>query len=209
MREFSIYSVIIISISITVIYIKQLVQKKIRPALAMWIFFSIAIGISMVTYLKDGDFTLYDNIMNATDLVYVVTVTIAILIFGDKSSKFTTFDKGCLVLVFIIVLFWLLTNNNQITNILMQLILVIAYFPVMKRLLTLKENTESFTVWIGMLIGPAISLLSSKGMLATIYSGRAILCVSLLLLLMLRVEIMDRRRKQKNSQVLNDSHSSD
>jgi hypothetical protein len=198
MKEISIYSVIIIIISITVIYIKQLVQRKIKPALAMWLFFSIAIGISMITYLRDGEYTLYDNIMNATDLVYVVTVTIAIIIFGDKSSKFTAFDKGCLIMVSIIIVFWLFTNNNQITNILMQLILIIAYFPVMKRLLTLKENTESFPVWIGMLIAPAISLLSSKGILAIIYSGRAILCVSLLLLLMLRVEILSRRRTDNN-----------
>jgi hypothetical protein len=199
MKEISIYSVIVIIVSITVMYIRQLLLRKIKPALAMWLFFSIAIGISMITYLKEGDYTYYDNIMNAVDLVYVVTVTIAILVFGDKSSRFTTFDKGCLAAVLGIIVFWLFTSNHQVTNILMQIILVIAYFPVVKRLLSLKENTEPFSVWIGMLIAPALSLFSSNGILAKIYSGRAIICVSLLLLLMLRVEILNRRKSQNKS----------
>lgn len=196
MKEISIYSVIIIILIITVIYIRELLKKKIKPALAMWISFSIAIVISMITYLKEGDNSLYDNIMNATDLVYVVTVSVAIIFFGDKSSRFTRFDKGCLITVLIISVFWFFTNNHLITNILMQIILVIAYFPVVKRLITSKENTEPFIVWIGMLVAPSIALFSSKGMLATIYSTRAIICVSILLILMLRIEILNKRRSQ-------------
>lgn len=199
MKEISIYSVIIIILIITVIYIRELLKKKIKPALAMWISFSIAIVISMITYLKEGDNSLYDNIMNATDLVYVVIVSVAIIFFGDKSSRFTRFDKGCLIAVLIISIFWFFTNNHLITNILMQTILVIAYFPVVKRLITSKENTEPFIVWIGMLVAPSIALFSSKGMLATIYSTRAIICVSILLILMLRIEILNKRRSQNGS----------
>lgn len=195
-RELSIISVVIIIITITVIYIRQLLKKKIKPALAMWIFFSIAIIISMITYLKEGNYTLLDNIMNATDLFYVVTVSVAIICFGEKSSGFTRFDKGCLIGVLIISVFWLFTKDHLVTNILMQAILIIAYFPVVMRLITLKENTEPFIVWIGMLIAPSLALLSTKGMLATIYSLRAIICVSVLLILMLRIEILNKRRNK-------------
>ena len=89
--------------------------------------------------------------MNTADLIYVVTVCMAIFLFGDRSSRFTRFDRGCLVAVMIIVLFWIITRNHHMTNILMQVILVIAYFPVVKRLLDSRENTEPFSVWIGML----------------------------------------------------------
>jgi hypothetical protein len=81
----------------------------------------------------------------------------------------------------------------------MQAILVIAYFPVVKRLLDSRENTEPFSVWIGMLLVPSIALISSKGTLATIYSVRAIFCVSILLLLMLRIEFL-KLRNNKNLQ---------
>jgi hypothetical protein len=190
MRELSIFTVIIITLIIMVRYILLLVRREIKPALAMWLFFSIAIIMSLVTYRSEGGYGLMDNIMNTVDLIYVVTVFIAILLFGDKSSKFTRFDRGCLAAVMIILLFWIFTRNHWWTNIMMQGILVIAYFPVAKRLIDSSENTEPFSVWIGMLMAPLIALISSKGTLATIYSVRAIFCVAVLLLLMLRIEIL-------------------
>ncbi len=194
-RAFSIYSVTLITVILTVLYIWQLVKKKIRPALAMWIMFSTAVGMSLITYLSEGNYGLMDNILNTVDLIYVVTISIAIVIFGDKSSKITRFDKGCLLVVLMIVVFWIFTQKHVVTNILIQCILVIAYFPVVKRLLETKENTEPFLICIGMLIAPLLSLLSSKGLLATVYSVRAIICVGLLLLLMLWIEVSDKKRK--------------
>jgi hypothetical protein len=196
MREFSIFAVIIIILLIMVRYIWLLVKKEIKPALAMWMFFSVAIVMSIITYLSDGDYGFLDNIMNTADMIYVVTICIAIIIFGDKSSKFTRFDKGCLIAVLIIVVFWIFTQNHKITNVLMQIILVIAYFPVIKRLLDSKENTEPFSVWIGMLLAPSIALISSRGILAKIYSIRAIICISILLLLMLWIEILNKKREK-------------
>jgi len=200
-REFSIYAVISIILIIMVRYIWLLVIKEIKPALAMWLSFSVAIVMSFITYVSDGGYGFSDNIMNAADLVYVITISLAIFIFGDKSSKLTTFDIGCLAAVFIIVAFWFFTHNHKITNLLMQAILIIAYFPVVKRLLDSRENTEPFSVWIGMLVAPSIALFSSKGTLATIYSVRAIICVSLLLLLMIRIEVLNRRRKRQNLKI--------
>jgi len=75
-------------------------------------------------------------------------------------------------------------------------ILIIAYFPVVSRLWKTRENGESFIIWIGMLLAPVLSLLSSKGMLATIYSVRAIVCILVLLMLMLRVELLKRKRSE-------------
>jgi hypothetical protein len=195
MRELSIYAVIGITLVIMVRYILLLVRKKIKPALAMWLFFSVAIIMSFVTYRSEGGYGLLDNIMNTVDLIYVVTVSVAIFLFGDKSSKFTRFDRGCLTAVMIILLFWIFTQNHWLTNIMMQVILVIAYFPVVKRLIDYRENTEPFSVWIGMLLAPSIALISSKGTLATIYSVRAIFCVSILLLLMLRIELLKLKNK--------------
>lgn len=194
MRELSIYAVIGITLVIMVRYISLLVRKEIRPALAMWLFFSVAIIMSLVTYRSESGYGLLDNIMNTVDLIYVVTVCIAIFLFGDKSSKFTRFDRGCLIAVLIILLFWIFTRNHWVTNLMMQLILVIAYFPVVKRLIDSRENTEPFSVWIGMLLAPSIALISSKGTLATIYSVRAIFCVGTLLLLMLRIEILKLKK---------------
>jgi hypothetical protein len=186
MKPFSIISVTLIIFMITIRYIWLLVKKEIRPALAMWIMFSIAVGMSLITYLAEGNFGFLDNILNTVDLAYVITISVAIAIFGDK---------GCLLVVMVIVIFWIYTRNHIVTNILIQCILVIAYFPVVKRLIGTRENSEPFLIWIGMLIAPVLSLLSSKGLLATVYSVRAIICVGLLLLLMLWIEVSGKKRK--------------
>ena len=162
----------------------------------MWIMFSIAVAMSLITYLKEGNYGFSDNILNSVDVIYVVTVSIAIAIFGEKSSKITRFDLGCLVVVGLIVVFWLFTQNHLVTNFMIQTILVIAYFPVVKRLFETRVNTEPFLIWGGMLIAPVLSLLSSKGLLATVYSVRAIICVGTLLLLMLWIELTHRKRKK-------------
>jgi len=189
MREFSIVSVSLLNLIITIRYCWLLYKGKIKPALAMWVFFTIAVGMSLITYLAKDNFSIWDNILNTTDLILVLTVSIAIAIWGDKSSKFTKFDTGCLIAVIVAILFWAITQNHLITNLSIQLIMVVSYFPVIKRLFESKENTEPFSVWILMMLVPVFSLLSSKGLLATIYSVRAIVCVALLLILMLRIEI--------------------
>jgi len=195
-RTFSIYSVTLITILLAVRYIWQLVRKEIKPALAMWIMFSIAVAMSLITYLKEGNYEFTDNILNSVDVIYVITVSVAIALFGEKSSKITRFDLGCLIVVGLIVVFWVFTQNHLITNFMIQTILVIAYFPVVKRLFETRVNSEPFLIWTGMLIAPVLSLLSSKGLLATVYSVRAIICVGILLFLMLWIEVSGKIEKK-------------
>jgi hypothetical protein len=196
-KAFSIYSVTLITVLLAARYIWQLVKKEIQPALAMWVMFSVAVVMSLITYLAEGNFGFSDNILNTVDVIYVITISVAITIFGEKSSKITRFDLGCLIVVGLIVVFWLFTQNHLVTNFMIQTILVIAYFPVVKRLIETRENTEPFLIWAGMLIAPFLSLLSSKGLLATVYSVRAIICVGLLLVLMLWIELSAKNRKKE------------
>ena len=195
-RQISITSVSLLNLAITVWYCWLTYKQKIKPALAMWIFFTVAVAISLATYLKSDHFSLIDNILNTTDLALAIFVSTAIYLFGDHTSRFSRFDKGCLIAVIVIVLFWFITKNHIVTHAMTQGILVIAYFPVISRLWKTRENGESFIVWIGMLLAPILSLLSSKGILATIYSVRAIVCILILLMLMLRVEYLKSKRSE-------------
>ncbi len=199
MKEFSIFSVSIITLIIGVRYCILTYKQKIKPALAMWFFFSIAVTMSLVTYLAEGNFSIWDNILNTADIILVTSVTVVIYFWGDTSSKFTRFDKFCLLAVILITLFWFITKTHFLSHLLIQLILVIAYFPVIIRLWQSKENTEPYSVWILMMIAPIFALLSSKGTLATIYSVRAIISTGLLILLMLRVDLLKRKVKQTKS----------
>ena len=194
MRETSIIIVVAINLFILVRYCWLIWKKRIKPALAMWVFFSIAVGGSLVTYLSSGDYSLLDNILNTSDLVLVVIVSVFVFIFGDRSTRFNRFDIGCLVAVLGIMAFWLISQHHVVSHVSIQVILVIAYFPVINRIWKSNENTESFAAWIGLFLTPCISLLSSKGILATIYSLRAIISTSILLALMVRAELKQRAR---------------
>ena len=184
-----------INISILLRYIFLLYHKKIRPSLAMWTFFSLAVGISLITYFAEGNYSIRDNILNVTDLIMVVGVLIAILFWGDHSSRFNRFDVGCLVAVAGIIGFWMISNNHVITHYSVQAIMVISYFPVLGRMAKQQKNTEAFSPWIMMLVAAGISLFASKGWLASVYAIRAIICTGALLLLMVRIEIISRKHK--------------
>jgi len=190
---FSILSVLAINVAINLRYIWLVYQKEIKPALAMWLFFVVAVGISLVTYLAEGNFKPTDNILNTSDLALVSIVMVYVYLRGERSSRFTRFDYGCLLAVLLIVVFWAFTRNHFITNIAVQTIMVIAYFPVVRRMLIERKNTESFTVWFAMFAVAGISLFSSKGTLASVYAIRAMVCTGLLLLLMLRIKYLNRK----------------
>jgi uncharacterized protein with PQ loop repeat len=182
-----------INVFILIRYIYLLYHKKISPSLAMWTFFSLAVGISLFTYFAEGEHSISDNMLNFTDLIMVVSVSIAIVIWGDHSTRFNRFDIGCLAAVVGIIAFWGISNNHIITNYSVQSIMVISYFPVLGRMTRQKKNTEAFSVWIMMLVAAGISLFASKGWLASVYAIRAVLCTGALLLLMLRIEILNRK----------------
>ena len=92
MKAFSIISVSLITVLLAVSYIWQILKKKIQPALAMWVMFSVAVAMSLITYLKEGNYGFTDNILNSVDVIYVITVSAAIAIWGDHTSKITRFE---------------------------------------------------------------------------------------------------------------------
>ena len=191
--SFSAIVVLVLNIAINIRYCYLIYKKQIQPALAMWLFFVVAVGISLATYLAEAHFSPIDNILNTSDLALVSIIMIFIFLRGEKSSRFTRFDYGCLIGVLLVVVFWAFTRNHFITNIAVQTIMVIAYFPVIRRMLSERKNTESLTVWFAMFAVAGISLFSSKGTLASVYAIRAMVCTGLLLLLMLRIEYLNRK----------------
>ena len=162
----------------------------------MWTFFSLAVGISLFTYFAEDNHSISDNILNFTDMILVVSVSVAILIWGDTSTRFNRFDAGCLIIVFAITAFWAISKNHVVTNISVQSIMVISYFPVLGRMLKQKKNTEAFSPWIMMLIAAGISLFASEGWLASVYAVRAVACTGALLVLMVRVEVQARKSNE-------------
>ena len=87
MRTLSISAVVTINLLIGVRYVWLLRKHRISPALAMWVFFTIATVGSLLTYLGEGRFSPLDNILNTADILLVAGVTVAILsVRGSKHA---------------------------------------------------------------------------------------------------------------------------
>lgn len=192
MEKLSFYSVIVLNGIIAIRYCYLTIKKKISPTLAMWIFFSIAIFGSLFSYLLEGSYSPLDNILNTSDVILGSSITLTIVFFGKKSSRFNKFDLYCLAGISMILLFWFFSKEHFITNISLQIIQAIAYLPVFNRMWKAGENTESFFTWILILVVSVISLFTANGSLAILYSLRATSSVAILLILMIRIELKKR-----------------
>ncbi len=191
---FSVLSVTVINATIAVRAIWLIRHERIAPSLAMWVFFTIAVIGSLLTYLGEGRFGLLDNILNTTDVLLVSSIAVATHLWGDSTTKFNRFDLACLAVVVAIVIFWIGSREHTFTHIAIQGILVISYLPVIRRLWRTRRNAESYFVWTLMMLAPAFSLLSSRGTLATIYAVRAMVSAAVLMILMARCDRSQRAR---------------
>lgn len=199
MEKISFYLVIGLNLIINIHYVRLTVKKRIKPSLAMWLFFFIAVVGSLFSYLLEGDFTPWDNILNTSDILLCFSMVVVIAVFGDNFMKFNRSDYLCLIAVVLILFYWFFSKEHFTTHLSLQVIQALAYIPVFQRMLRSKKNSESFSVWILVLLISIISLFTAKGALAFVYSIRAIVCVSLLLLLMLFLEIKYSARSKKES----------
>ncbi|HOI86481.1 MAG TPA: hypothetical protein PLV51_01345 [Lentimicrobium sp.] len=193
MKLLSVYAVAVINLLLTVYYYLLIFRKKIKPSLAMWVFFTLAVSMSLFTYIKEDSHSLWDNVLNTTDLFFVSAVALSILLFGDRSTRFSRFDLLCLSVVILIAVFWLITQNHLVTNLLVQAILVIAYFPVIHRMIRTRENHESYPIWGGMLLAAVLALFSASGELALVYTLRAVICIVLLMAFMRYTDYRSKR----------------
>jgi len=196
----SIASLLILLLNLGVCFYncRSVIKRRTRPALAMWLFFSIAVTGTLVTYLKEEpDRGFMDNIFNASDVLVCSVCTVVIFFRGDKSTRFNRFDLYCLTGVLLIAAFWLVSQNHLVANLAIQGIIVIAYFPVAARLWRSAENSESFLVWGGLFAIALLGLYDGKGLLAKIYALRAAVCTLGLMLLMLRAELRAAKAAHK------------
>lgn len=199
MKLLSAFAVVVTNLLLTVYYYRLIYRNKIKPSLAMWVFFTLAVSMSLFTYLKEDSHSLWDNVLNTADLFFVSAVALSVLLFGDRSTRFSRFDLVCLVVVVLIAVFWLITQNHLVTNLLVQAILVIAYFPVIHRMIRTRENHESYPIWGGMLLAAVLALFSASGKLALVYTLRAVISIILLMAFMHYTDLRQRKTKSVSS----------
>ena len=132
----------------TLIYIKGIMNNTVKPILATRVFLLLAFLLSAITSFKQtGLHGLMPNMLNLVDFLSVLATFFAMAMSKNENREFTNFEKFCLYFVILIFLIWIITKQNILANILIQIILVIAYLPTLIHLWKAQTNTESLGAW--------------------------------------------------------------
>lgn len=162
-----------------------------HPTLMTWIIFFVAVSLSFSTYWSSKKHDLLSNICNTADIILVFAVIIVVVFFcNNVRFSMNLFEVICLLLSIVILIFWRITKTHELSNIFIQIIMVIAYFPTFYHLWTVSGTSESIVAWsiswLAALSG-VVTGLFGKDKLAIIYSGRSLLMITILLILILRL----------------------
>ncbi|HNW71864.1 MAG TPA: hypothetical protein PKK70_02990 [Candidatus Paceibacterota bacterium] len=197
MKDLFVWLTVITMTTFIIIYVYQIYKHKIFPALSTWIIFLCGVGLSFVTYIISEKNDLSSGVLNTIDLLNVVVVTIAIILWGKRSLHLKPFEKWYLVAVGLIIFYGIITGDAWSSNILTQVLISVGYFPTIHGLLKSRVNTESFIGWgINLLVSFfALYPASVNGnLLAIIYATRAAVLISVLLIIMVYCELTKKKK---------------
>jgi hypothetical protein len=165
-------------------YALQILKGKIIPALSTWIIMALGVILSITTYLISSHFNYLGAALNFGDVLTNIIIISTIVFTRKISLKFRPFEKWYLLVSGLIAIFWLLSHNAFVSNLLVQVILVVSYIPTIHKLVSEKKNTESITAWKICLFASLFALYSSfasSSILSVIYVFRSILMIGIVL----------------------------
>ncbi len=176
----------------TSIYLLGIKRGTVKPVLATWTFLLVATILSFVTnFSESGLQGLLANSYNIIDTLACLLIFVFVLARKDIRKKFTAFEKGCLGAVILVFVAWLLSGQNVLAHLCLQLILVIAYLPTLVHLWNAQENTESLTTWslngLAAFFG-VIEPVQARAILPIVYGVRSIVSCMAVAVLILRLQ---------------------
>lgn len=182
----------VLAVLLTFRYCQLIISGRVKPVLATWLMFCVADSLSFLTYIFTEKPSFLGNIANMIDMFEVWVILFATLICQSKHQRRPNFvESFCLAVSAGIAIFWFFTGQHVISNLSLQIIMVLAYGPQFQTLWFASENTEYFKIWAATLIMGVGAFFSSWGkqdLLGMVYSGRAIILISITLYLIRRVE---------------------
>ncbi len=182
----------VLAVLLTLRYCQLIINGRVKPVLATWLMFCVSVSLSFSTYIFTEKPSFIGNLGNMVDMFEVWTILIVTLVWRSRHQRRPNLvESFCLTASVGIAIFWFFTGQHVISNLFLQVILVLAYGPQFQTLWFASENTESFQTWAATLVvcvGAMFSAWWKQDFLGMVYSGRAIIFVSITLYLIRRVE---------------------
>lgn len=187
MKDICVWAIVASTVSFGSYYIFQILKKKTVPTVSTWIIFLFGCVPSFFTYFVAENHDIKSGILNTMDVVYVIIVLLAISFSCKREKrdeqeekrqkdKVKSFEKWYLSGAGAVITYGLITGNVWNSNVLTQILMSIAYFPMFHKLVAEKKNTESFFTWIPATLNSLVSFfpaICEGNSLAIIYTSRA------------------------------------
>lgn len=176
MKDICVWFVALSSIFFGSCYIFQVWKKKAEPTISTWIIFLVGCGLSFFTYAVTKECDIRSGILNTVDLVYVLMILSAIILWGKREVRFKPFEKWYLIGVGGIVAYGFITGDVWSSNVLTQVLMSVAYFPMFQKMIIQKKKTDSYFAWIPATFNALVALypaIYQGNDLSIIYAGRA------------------------------------
>lgn len=175
-----------------IIYIIGIQRGTVKPVLATRIFFLLALVLSALTDFKQtGVNGLLANAFNLIDTITTFVIFIFTILHKDTRKSFTEFEKICLGLIILVFIGWVASENNILTHLLVQVILIIAYLPTVIQLWKSPINTESLSAWCLDLFASILGIIEPlriRDLLPLVYGIRSIVSTFIVIVLILRIK---------------------
>lgn len=128
-------------------YLRQTIKGQSTPNPSTWMVWFCIMGINTITYFQVVD----ENYLK-TAVVFISFIGISSImlysLFKGKFAKLTKTDSLLLSLTIIIGVFWQITENAKLSNLLLQVIILISFLPTVIGLIQgrLKEKHLPWTL---------------------------------------------------------------
>jgi hypothetical protein len=190
MKGYMAIAVAVVLIAASLPYMYQISRRQVLPTLSTWIILGVATSLNVASYLVATRVDVISGVLGLTDALVCWFILIVTVISAGLKMQFQTFEKYYLTGAGVIILFWIVSRNAFITNLLMQFLITIGCSSTIQSLLYANENHESFIFWGLVLVAASLSLYPAAvdgNLLAVIYSIRSIVILCVILSLMLRL----------------------
>lgn len=197
MKDIAVWLVMISMMSFTVRYVYMIWKRKISPALSTWMIFLIGTGLSLITYAIAEKHDFHSGILNAMDVLSVVAILTATILWSNRRILFRRFEKWYLIAAAGIVIYGIISGNAWRANIFTQGLISFGYIPTIQKLVVEKKNTESFGAWAFAMLSGTIALypaLQHGNSLATLYASRTIISVAIVMSVMAYYQLRHQDR---------------
>lgn len=140
------------------LYFKQTLKGQSTPNPSTWAIWLLVGIINAITY-----FSVTNNNIWQSFIVFTVTISVFVVfvysLFKGKFSKISKTEIIVFILAIAIGIFWQITSNDRISNLLLQVIYVISYIPTINGIIK-GTGKEHYIAWIAAFIAYLFSTIS-------------------------------------------------